>query len=1189
MTRGQARHTGTATARGGYANTGVHLGDVNLLTGTPVRTRYRQQIHRIAPALLLERAAELAELAAFCTATSTAGTYSWWQAKAWSGKSALISWFVLHPPTGVRIVSFFITARLSGQNNRAAFIDNLMEQLLALLGETLPPFLTESTREAHLLGLLAEAAEACRDRGEQFVLVVDGLDEDHGVHIGTDWHSIAALLPATLPAGMRVIVSGRPDPALPEDTQLDHPLRNPSIVRVLSPSPRAEALRVEMHRDLSTLLHGSPAEQNLLGLVAAAGGGLSTKDLAELTGWPEWDIGEHLRSVVGRSFTRRGGHYGPDSAPQVYLLGHEELQLAAVERLGPARMTGYRERLHTWAQHYRCQGWPQGTPEYLLRGYYDLLVAVGDRARMVECATDRARQKRMLDVSGGDSATLAQIVTALDVCAGEDPPDLEAMVRLAMHRDRLRDRNSNTPTHLPKVWVLLGQVNRAETIARSIADLDRKVSALRSVAEAVAETGDQERAAALLREAETTARSITNPIGQAWMLQSVAVALAKAGDPTRAEAIARSITDPHRRVSALTRVAEAVTEKGAQGGAATLLRQAETIARSLTDPKRQASTLAEVAAALAKAGDPTRAEAIARSITDPHWQVSALTWVVEAVTEKGAQERATALLRQAETIARSLTDPNEASTLAEVAVAVAKTGDQKYAAALLREVEAITRSVVDPDGQAWALRWLAQAVAKTGDHAWAETIARSTTNHSSQQAEALMWVAAAVAKAGDPTRAETIARSITNHSSQQAEALESVAAAVAKAGDPTRAETIARSITDLHWQVSALTWVAEAVTEKGEQEHAAALLREAETTARSIINPEQQASTLAEVAAAVAKAGEQEHAAALLRDAETTARSITDPEQQASTLAEVAAAVAKAGEQEHAAALLREVEAITRSVVDPDRQAWALRWLAAAVAETGDHAWAETIARSTTDPYAQASALASVAAALTETGDQERAAALLCDAETIARCITDPYRQALTLASVAAAVAKAGNPTRAETIARCITDPDRQALTLASVAAAVAKAGNPTRAETIARCITDPYRHAAALASVATAITETGDQERAAALLREAETIARCITDPWRQALTLASVAAAITETGDHGWAATIARSIVDSDLQASALASVAKHAGPRHLVHIVAQLLRLTRWHESVHEIVKTSPELARVLVCEMPKIGKQ
>jgi hypothetical protein len=222
--RASVANSGVATANaGGYANTGVHVGDINLITGVPVSTRYQLQVQRIAPPQLLGRETELAELADFCTAADTAGAYRWWRAEAWSGKSALLSWFVLHPPPGVRIVSFFVTARLASQNDRSAFIDNLMEQLLALLGQSLPPFLTESTREAHLLGLLRDAAHACRDRGESFVLLVDGLDEDRGIHPGPDvhgeTHSIAGLLPQEPPLGTRVIVAGRPNPPVPADAE----------------------------------------------------------------------------------------------------------------------------------------------------------------------------------------------------------------------------------------------------------------------------------------------------------------------------------------------------------------------------------------------------------------------------------------------------------------------------------------------------------------------------------------------------------------------------------------------------------------------------------------------------------------------------------------------------------------------------------------------------------------------------------------------------------------------------------------------------------------------------------------------------------------------------------------------------------------------------------------------------------
>jgi hypothetical protein len=81
---------------------------------------------------------------------------------------------------------------------------------------------------------MTRAAEKCVHLGQRLVLVIDGLDEDRGVTTSRDAHSIAELLPARPPAGMRVIVAGRPDPPVPADVPDDHPLRDPGILRALA-------------------------------------------------------------------------------------------------------------------------------------------------------------------------------------------------------------------------------------------------------------------------------------------------------------------------------------------------------------------------------------------------------------------------------------------------------------------------------------------------------------------------------------------------------------------------------------------------------------------------------------------------------------------------------------------------------------------------------------------------------------------------------------------------------------------------------------------------------------------------------------------------------------------------------------------------------------------------------------------
>jgi hypothetical protein len=188
-----------------------------------------------------------------------------------------MAWFVLHPPVGVRVVSFFVTTRFASQSDRKVFLEVVLEQLAEVAGQSMPNVLTESNRQAWFGQLLHDAAVACHGRGQRLVLVVDGLDEDQGATSSPDAHSIAALLPAVPPAGMRVIVAGRPDPPVPADVPPWHPLRDKEIIRWLSISPHAQVLRdnavdkpshpldnQELRRQLKVFLcHGSEDKQTI--------------------------------------------------------------------------------------------------------------------------------------------------------------------------------------------------------------------------------------------------------------------------------------------------------------------------------------------------------------------------------------------------------------------------------------------------------------------------------------------------------------------------------------------------------------------------------------------------------------------------------------------------------------------------------------------------------------------------------------------------------------------------------------------------------------------------------------------------------------------------------------------------------------------------------------------------------------
>ena len=1123
MLLGQGQHGGIGI---GYAE------QVSVYQGVPQPTAesaYLKTVERIAPPDppgLIGREAELAELARFCL-DPVGGPHAWWRAGPWAGKSALLSTFVLRPPAEVagrvRIVSFFITARLAAQDTREAFTAVMLEQLAALLGQSLPPVLPEATREAYLLGLLSEAAAACAAAGERLVLVLDGLDEDRGVTTGPAAHSIAGLIPADPPAGMRVIVAGRPNPPVPDDVPDWHPLRDPAIIRPLADSPHARDVRRLSRQELQRLLQGSRAERDVLGLLAAARGGLSAWDIAELARVDRWEVADILHTVAGRTLQSRPSILAPEDRPAVYLLGHEELHEAAMDYLGD-RLPLYRKRLHNWAARYRSRGWPSQTPEYLLGGYFRLLEDLGDLPRMIKCALDMVRHDRMLDLTGGDAAALAETRTVLGRIAAQAEPDLTSALSLACHRDHLADRNADIPDDLPAVWASLGQLARAQALADSLKYPSSQATALAHIAKALTRSGLHQQAVVMAVRAEAAAYSLTNSGSRAIVLAHAAVALAGAGqhqqaealavqaeaaaraDPgqspyalarvawvlattgrhLQAEALARSITtDSDWRATALSWVAESLAE-------ARQRQHAEAVARSITSPIRQASALADIAEVLSGAGQYQDAEAIARSITDLGWGAIALAQVAGALAGAGQHQLAETLTVQAEAVTRSITEPVwRASALARIAVALARTGRGQQAEASAAQACAIARSVADSYVQASAPAEI--------DGAPADALAREAdaVPDAGSQAMTLTWAAGALAEAGQHRHAEAVIM---------------------------QAEAIARSITDPTLRTRALVGIAQELAEAGQHRRAEAVIMEAEAVARAA--PQDHEYHIGNFACALAAAGQPQQAAAI-------ARSITGRDWRQTVLAMITEELAEVGQCQHA-------EAIARSITEPDWRARSLDKVARALATAGQHEHAEAIARSITEPVWRASALAGVARALAAAGQHQRAEAIAAQAEAIAHSDADSYFQGHALGRVAGAWARAGRYQQAKDIAHSITHGGWHAGALTEILEALLEARQRQQAEDFARSIASPASRATALARVAEALAEDGRHEDAEAIAAQAAAIARSVTPPSSQAETLARIAEALTRVGQQQDAEDIARSITEPVAQAHALARVA-------------------------------------------------
>jgi hypothetical protein len=415
-----------------------------------------EHVRRLAPATLLGREDDLAALAEFCTTEGP--DYLWVQAPPWHGKTALLSTFVLHPPAGTRIVSYFVSARYAQQNASAAYTDSAVAQLAEVLREPVPT----TGGEAQLRDLTLRAAERCRAEGRRLILVVDGLDEDRSP---ADGPSIAALLPLRPPAGMRVLVAGRPSPPLPADVPADHPLRG-AVTLQLSSSEHAEAALLPARFELGMLLSDGPIARDVLGLLTASGGGLSAADLTELTGATASDVVEVLSTNI---LLARPSRRVRDASRYVFM--HTVLRETAAEVLGSSDIAAYQQRLHAWADVYRSRRWPPETPEYLLDDYFALLRGFEDAGRILVLARDRYRQDRLLRFIGPDAA-LAEILTAADIIAIGDTVNADALNALivALQRPDLltsKAANASAQAALALLHVRAGNAREAARIIGS--------------------------------------------------------------------------------------------------------------------------------------------------------------------------------------------------------------------------------------------------------------------------------------------------------------------------------------------------------------------------------------------------------------------------------------------------------------------------------------------------------------------------------------------------------------------------------------------------------------------------------------------------------------------------------------------------------------------------------------------------
>ncbi|PZT69015.1 hypothetical protein DN402_16905 [Streptomyces sp. SW4] len=789
----------------------------------------------------------------------------------------------------------------------------------------------------------------------------------------------------------------------------------------------------------------------MLGLVAAAGGGLSSDDLAHLAHTRPLRVRRTLAGVTGRLFRTSSGVW--DRAQESYLLAHEEIQSTALELLTETELAAYRERIHVWADLYRSSGWPADTPEYLLRGYPQLLRATSNGDRLVALASDPARHQRLWHTSGSNLDALTEITAAFETLrahAGPGGPDISAALVLAIRRDLLHHNSSNIPVHLVTTWALLGHTDRAINIALAYPDVHKQVQALTRAACTLARNGEGSSAAMLANTAVDASLAIADPGSRDRALGEAATAQALAGQYDRALQTARGIKNPDWGTGALIGIARALLETGERDEAARAATEAARVARSITAKRWQDRTLQEAAIVLAETGQLQQALDIANSLADQARQSEASASVTRAAEEHGWHEPAPGIpwvghpdhlvravlvparslasqeYKQILDAARSIGDPStRADMLAEAACAMATTDMHKPAAELAATAAATAHAIVAPRWRAREQSAVAKAMARVGAYEQAVEAAYAITE-AAWRDQALSDVAQSLIAASRCEQAREIVHAIDSPATRS-RALAELTHAMAQVGSHEEALNIAETIMAPRSQVEALGHIACALANCGQGERAIEIARRI-----SLIGS--RVETLAEDRYLLAQAEREESSF-------IGPRIHSQPHIEAGPLVDVALAVARMGRHE-------EALEIVPSIGDGAAQARALGGIARAVAQAGQVERALEICQSIRDGAAQARALGGIARAVAQAGQVERALKIcqsISGKKQLAQEARGSWRRtkvsASAMSEVAYAIAEAGQVERALEIARAIPQTDKQIAALSAIGHIAAELG----------------------------------------------------------------------------------------------------------------------------------------------------
>ena len=1089
------------------------------------------KVREIAPpGGIQERDDELAALAQFCEGDDyylrLAGT-------PWAGKTALLASFVLEPPGGVDVLSFFVSSQTATDADSSAFTDALLSQLADLLGESAALPSEPRERDAYRRQLLSLCADRARAKGGRLLLVVDGLDEDQSRGSAHGQPSIASLLPSTPQPGLQVLVATRTGYELPPDVRDNHPLQNSAEIAIAS-SPWAELRQEAAERELNSLLAHNERRE-LLAFLAASGGGLSRDDLAMLTGFPPFSISQAFTGIAARTVIRSLTDL--NSSP-TYAFAHERLLAAAKSAFGTGSLEQHRSRIEEWASNYQRSGWPSETPPYLLVGYAPLLAEAQLTPQMISLATDSTRHERLLDIVGGHASALREIDAAGQLLVTRTPDDLRSALRLAIER---QDVGTGHRVAFPVMttWATVGRPGRAEALARSAGNPRRVMRALVALAVALTRYGNSVLAEKILG---TTANA-------AWAdaaLATMASEAARSGDVARAAQLAGRVVRMPYADRAFAALIGAAADAGDFEWAEDLLQSV------VTGENMKARAVASIVAARARSGDSATAFTRAKTEPNPIARTAALEALARVVGGQGN-------LEMFEEIVGEIRDEVAVERCRAASIALVYTKGGRRAA------EDLIASLPDQRIKEQASVNLALALAR--DHRLADA-KQVVADVQFGAADAAIMLATAVADTGDLDNAAQIAKQIRNDE-RQALALAAIARSAAELGQFIRAEYLAREIVKPERAARALAAIARVSYRVDGRDRGFALA--AEKLYRNHAKQMRTSRALRAIAISLADIGDAHRSWKLLRaitdqvdreiaaesvasalvrnglidDAESLLESLPVDARTRSTRAAMAVAYAEVGDKEGANKLIQSLAGTPQGVVGLSR-------LAVYLASKGDRSGAADLGRRAARQAADFShdrapdVLVSVASALAHVGEID-------DALSVARGAENSRTVQAAITEVASTLAAVGDVERAKALLKELSEAQCDMVLIQLVRTAAA-ADDLSLTYNLLEQIQGDWARAVGRGAVAGLLSDTR-RDLCDGILEEAATIARRSPDPARALADTAAAAAALTQPARRLLAEAFMYGTWTSLLPAlsrvdpAKLAELAMHTFPEHRV----------------------------------------